>query len=144
MTNENKNLIYIPKDANYIEILGYKIDGFDSFEVFCEHLKKYAELEETVNRLQAENERLKGISDNKTKELLRYNASIEELHKKLETAKAEAYKECIEKVGNLLWQMKTEWLQQGDTEYATALVIAHTKLAKLLQEMVGENNELDL
>lgn len=58
MTNENKNLIYIPKDANYIEILGYRIDGFDSFEAFCEHLKKYAELEDTVERQKVEIERL--------------------------------------------------------------------------------------
>lgn len=45
---ENKCLIYIPKDGNYIEILGYKIDGFDSFEKFCEHLKRYTELEEEM------------------------------------------------------------------------------------------------
>lgn len=57
----NENLIYIPKDANYIEILGYRIDGFNSFEAFCEHLKKYAELEETVERQQAEIKKLKGI-----------------------------------------------------------------------------------
>lgn len=52
--NECKNLIYIPKNANYIEILGHRIDGFDSFEAFCEHLKKYAELEEMISHLQAE------------------------------------------------------------------------------------------
>ena len=58
MTDRGKMLIYIPKDENYIEILGHRIDGFESFEAFCEHLNKYAELEETVNRQKAEIERL--------------------------------------------------------------------------------------
>ena len=52
--------------------------------------------------------------------------------------KAEAYKECIEKARNMLWQMKTKYLQQGNTEYASALVIAHTKLDNLLKELVGD------
>lgn len=59
-----KMLINIPNEGNYIEILGHKIDGFDSFESFCEYLKKYAELEETVNRQQAEIERLQIEKDN--------------------------------------------------------------------------------
>ena len=54
MIDKEKVLINIPADGNYIEILGYKIDGFESFEAFCEHLKKCAELEEENNRLKAE------------------------------------------------------------------------------------------
>lgn len=50
MTDKNKNLIYIPADGNYIEILGYKIDGFESFEAFCEHLNKYSKLESRCER----------------------------------------------------------------------------------------------
>jgi hypothetical protein len=57
-------------------------------------------------------------------------------HKRLmKTVKADAYKEFANEFGNMLWQMKTESLQQGDTEYASALVIIHTKLAKFLKEM---------
>ena len=55
---EDKLLIYIPKDGNYIEILGHRIDGFESFEAFCEHLKNYAVLEETVKAQKAEIEML--------------------------------------------------------------------------------------
>ena len=45
-----------------------------------------ARKDEAIRHLEAEIKKLKGISDNKTKELFRYNASIEELHKKLEIA----------------------------------------------------------
>ena len=54
MNGKERILIHIPADGNYIEILGFKIDGFKSFEAFCEHLKKYAELEEENNRLKDE------------------------------------------------------------------------------------------
>ena len=64
MGDNNTNLIYIPKNANYIEILGHRIDGFDSFEAFCEHLKKYTELEETVKHQTAEISRLKKSNRN--------------------------------------------------------------------------------
>lgn len=59
MTDNERCLLFVPNEGNYIEILGYKIDGYDSFEAFCEHLNKYAELEETVNRQKAEIERLR-------------------------------------------------------------------------------------
>ena len=84
--NDNKNLIWIPKEGNYIEILGHRIDGFDSFEAFCEYLKKYAELEEMVNCLQAEKERYKKYY---------FQHEYDKWEKEI---KAEAYKECIEKI----------------------------------------------
>ena len=58
MTDNEKMLIHIPANGGCIEILGHHIDGFDSFEAFCEHLKKYSEKEETINRQKAEIERL--------------------------------------------------------------------------------------
>lgn len=58
MSDKGKVLINIPADGNYIEILGYKIDGFKSFEAFCEHLKKYAEMEEEIKHLKADKEAL--------------------------------------------------------------------------------------
>ena len=81
-----------------------------------------------INRLKEEIERLKDISDNKTKELLRYNASIEELHKKIETAKAEAYKECIEKAKKEL------------APFVVNVSDVCEVLDNLLKELVGENN----
>lgn len=114
--NEDKTLIFIPKDANYIEILGHRIDGYDGFEAFCEHLKKYAELEETVNHLQSENSKLKksnrnwrrkvqrlkmklGIKDLEYSCLERERADdIGEFVEELKSLKIKAYKECIEKI----------------------------------------------
>ena len=51
-------LINIPADGNYIEILGHRIDGFESFETFLDHLEKYAVLEETVKNQKVEIDRL--------------------------------------------------------------------------------------
>lgn len=63
MTDNDKMLIHIPKDRDYIEILGYRIDGFDSFEAFCEHLKKFSDMEDTINRQKAKIEEQKGEID---------------------------------------------------------------------------------
>lgn len=80
--NECRILINIPADENYIEILGHRIDGFESFEAFLEHLKKYAELEETVYRQKAEIEKL-------TKMTELDNSLIEELKKAFNDRTAE-------------------------------------------------------
>lgn len=61
MTDKTRLLIHIPREENYIELLGYRIDGYDSLEAFLKELNKYAELKEENERLKAENERLKGI-----------------------------------------------------------------------------------
>ena len=104
----NRTLIEIPKDGNYIEILGHRIDGFESFEAFCEYLNKCAVLEETVNRQQATIERLqKG-----------WKADV------IETSniKAEAIKEFAERLKEL-HQMP---------------LITSTDIDNLVKEMVGE------
>jgi len=44
-------IIDIPADGNCIYILGYKIDGFESFEQFLEYLNNYQKLEKRCNRL---------------------------------------------------------------------------------------------
>jgi hypothetical protein len=59
---EKRILISIPKDGQYIEILGHKIDGFESFEAFCEHLAKYAMLEH-------ENKKLRSVIEELQKEV---------------------------------------------------------------------------
>lgn len=81
---EEKNIIYIPAEGNYIEILGHKIEGYSSFESFCKelnelkdikkqykelkeieefHKKENGELRERVNHLEEENEELKIIKN---------------------------------------------------------------------------------
>ena len=133
--NENKNLIYIPKNANYIEILGHRIDGFDSFEAFCEHLNKYVELEETVSRLQAENKFLSNhflYTEAKRDEML-FSQKVE-LIKSIElamaTAKTTAYKECIEKVKSFYRENKFAYEAECMCE----------DLDNILDELVGEDN----
>ena len=84
-------------------------------------------------KLQAENERLKDISDNKTKELLRYNASIEELHKKIKTAKAEAYKVFAERLKMRAINRYNEFEDYQEYPYATI-----THIDELLKDLVGE------
>ena len=95
-----------------------------------------------INRIEAENERLKGISDNKTKELLRYNASIEELHKKLETAKAEAYKEFAELIHcHCQSIINHEWNKKvSPVSWADAYEQFDEEVDNLLKEMVGDSN----
>ena len=133
MINNNKNthLIYIPKEANYIEILGHRIDGFDSFEAFCEHLKKYAELEEMVGSLQEENESLQ-------RQLHNVKLHQKETHKALQDEKvlrlnedfikAEAYKEFADRLKEDL-KNSTLW---G--------LVSFDRIDNFLKELVGEDN----
>ena len=58
LTDNRKTLICIPPDGKYIEILGHRIYGYDSFEAFIERLKRYADMEDEINRQKAEIERL--------------------------------------------------------------------------------------
>ena len=129
--NESRTLIFIPKDANYIEILGHKIDGFDSFEAFCEHLKKYAELEETVNRLQAENKSL-----NAEINLLKAKIAVYEgWGSPQEKIKAEAYKEFAEELKK---KMVKHNFKYADTLFSANVATA-PMVDNLLKEMVGED-----
>ena len=48
---EERPLIFIPAEGNYIEILGHRIEGFDSWESFLEYLNKRATLEEENKKL---------------------------------------------------------------------------------------------
>lgn len=74
MTDNEKMLIHIPACGDYIEILGHRIDGFDSLQAFCEHIKKYSEMEETINRQKVEIDRLESL----VKEFIKSNGEINE------------------------------------------------------------------
>lgn len=98
MTDNEKMLIHIPAGGEYIEILGHRIDGFDSFEAFCQHLGKFTEMEETINRQKAEIERLQDLIE----EAQQYNeawvADNGKLRKEAKNIRAEAVKEFAERL----------------------------------------------
>ena len=81
-----------------------------------------------AEELKAEIERLKDVGDNKTKELLRHNSTIEELHEKIKTAKAEAIKEFAEK-------LRADWLFGGKDGKPYRETIDN-----LVKELKGEDN----
>lgn len=70
---------------------------FHEFRALCKVERDRAALT-LINRQKAEIESLKKIGDYKTSEVLRHDAAIRELHKQLETAKAEAIKEFAERL----------------------------------------------
>ena len=96
MTDNDRMLRYIPKDGEYIEILGHRIDGFDSFQAFCEYLKKFAEMEDTINRQNAEIEELREIV------FMDRSEAIKQL-------KAEAVKEFAEKLKRCMDSYADDW-----------------------------------
>ena len=56
-TEENP-LIFVPAEGNYIEILGHRIEGFDSWESFLEYLNKRTALDEENKTLKVKIDRL--------------------------------------------------------------------------------------
>ena len=86
-----------------------------------------------INRLQAENEKLQEAIDEQDIEISR-------LYKRIDEAKAEAYKECIEKV-----KMEAEnatCVYEPDRPQADNMVyhISNNRLNNLLKELVGEES----
>ena len=63
-SSDETPLMFIPKDEGYIEILGYKIDGVNSFESFIEYLKTVADIEKTNEKLNEENHILTVFKEN--------------------------------------------------------------------------------
>ena len=105
MTDNDRMLIHIPKDGEYIEILGHRIDGFDSFQAFCEYLKKFAEMEETINRQKETIEQLQTALFKCGEEMAEKQATISRrmdeidmMFTKFETIAAEAVKEFAERL----------------------------------------------
>lgn len=68
MEEDEKPIIFIPRDGNYIEILGHKIDGYSSFESFLEELKELKDVREKNKELEKENKQLKKYWGNKIAE----------------------------------------------------------------------------
>ena len=99
----------------------YEFDGEMYAESGCEDFKD----KDLINRLQAENERLKVEYEESQKR-------NSDLVNAFQGYKAEAYKECIEKLKKLM----EGW---GDLEYYSEAIKAETDLDNLLKELVGEN-----
>ena len=125
------------------------------YDDYCSiHSQEHNVLKDTldlINRLQAENEQLKSdISVSRDAYMSmkdRYEYEKEKVEnakqkcidiaKALKTAKAEAYKECIEKVKEK--SKKSEVVCSGAL-VTTSYLISAKNLDNLLKEMVGENN----
>lgn len=52
--DEERVVIEVSKDGNWVEILGHRIDGFDSFEAFLDYLKGIVAIEEENVALRAQ------------------------------------------------------------------------------------------
>lgn len=53
--NEEERIIFeVSRDGNWVEILGHRIDGFDSFEKFIDYLKGIVAIEEENVALRAQ------------------------------------------------------------------------------------------
>lgn len=131
----DKFLIFAPNDENYIEILGHRIDGFESFEAFCEHLKKYAELEETVKTQKAEIDKMKAIVEQSDTNCRRVINLIGGYERQVETAKAEAVKEFAERVKDFMDDVPMH--SEEDFIYVDYFEL-RDKINNLVKEMVGE------
>ena len=128
--NEGRLIIGIPAGRNYIEILGHRIDGFESFEAFLEHLKKYAELEETVKSQKAEIERLEDLNEC-------YYTSCQQIAKSNHEIKAEAIKQFAERLKESKIDIDVSF-GYGREVYTEAVAVI--EIDNLVEEMAGENN----
>ena len=107
--------------------------GFGSFnlEYVCKWLQENFEVVENdfadlINRLQAENERLNNAIDEQ-------DIETAQLYKRLDKAKAEAYKEFAERLKMRAINRYNEFEDYQEFPYAT---ISH--IDELLKELIGE------
>lgn len=131
MTENEKTLIYIPNNREYIEILGYRIDGFDSFEAFCEHLKKYAEMEDLINRQKAEIKRLR-------EDIKAQDSSISSLLSIVNSNYQNGRNEAIKEFAERLKAVYTEDKRYDRPNAHTMLIILFAIIDNLVKEMTGE------
>lgn len=58
LTDNTSPVIDIPAGKNYVEILGFKIDGFDSFEEFLKELKSLQNIRDLCEELEQKLKRI--------------------------------------------------------------------------------------
>lgn len=137
----NDTIIYIPADGNYIEILGHRIDGFESFEAFCEHLHKYSKLESRCKRFKNTINRLLDIDSLDAEYLagepgltpndIRYLMDLDELDERITHKKPPLGVEPE----HIWMQRRIDDLQAAVERYAAAKIVIPV-------EWVRERNEL--
>lgn len=105
----------------------------DNSDRLCNCINLYCtNAAELIERLQAENERLNGCV--KTEDEVRAIAN-ETIQAGIKTIKAEAYKECIEKVKEYI-----DTHEHLSCEECECVPISKNGLDNLLKELVGEEN----
>ena len=118
----------------------YKNDGGgeDCIEVCLirEGRRAVVMAEEEINRLQAENERLKDFTSSKCEDCAGCTSWKCDCANIEAQAKAEAYKECIEKVKEEIYSQPHSRSLEASVERARIIKI----FDNLLKEMVGEDN----
>ena len=103
----------------------------DEINEFKHIALSYDVIFDLVNRLQAENERLQDAIDEQ-------DIEIASLWKRIEDTKAEAYKECIEKVEKEIkdWQDDIHINEYDCHKY----YFVFERIYEILQELVGEDD----
>ncbi len=125
-------LIWIPAEGNYIEILGHRIDGYNSFENFIDELHELQNIREKHKKAEEDNKILK-IQVDLLKEVLLDKMSLERhsVFKKIHinSIPKSKIKEKIEELENL---------QKGFC-MSGLITECQTKI-EVLQELMEEGN----
>lgn len=106
--NTDEPVMFIPREGNYVEILGHRIDGdFKSFEGFCEYLNKIKQTEIENDILKAEKalletyyEQIKSYLDLKITE-----ASFERIYENgmiIRSMREELYQNVLDEINKIM------------------------------------------
>ncbi len=94
-----------------------------------------------INRLQAENERLKEEKSKLENKIDEIYPLVMQLPNAMQQAKAESYKECIDKVKNIICENTYPDFDKNGKAVNIWKSRAYKDIDNLLKELVGENNE---
>lgn len=127
------------------QLMGYAIELIGRYEADVENYKQIAEHQQSVTMDRGfEIKRLKEVLKTKNRELKIKIKTCDELveervmfPKKIKTAKAEAYKECIEKVKE---SASTLVVNHNGNPIKTEYKLSDEALDNLIKEMVGGKN----
>ncbi len=94
-----------------------------------------------INHLQAENERLKEEKSKLENKIDEIYPLVMQLPNAMQQAKAESYKECIDKVKNIICENTYPDFDKNGKAVNIWKSRAYKDIDNLLKELVGENNE---
>jgi hypothetical protein len=102
-----------------VDLIGRQKAEIESLQAVHADMTESLRLAAEANKdMQAEIERLKKIGDYKTSEVLRHDAAIRELHKQLETARAEAIKEFAQRLKSDLGRIPQHQFTRSQVEWS--------------------------